>query len=166
FAYLGRGDAQNAVKEMETAVTFDPELALRRSQLAYIYAATGQQDKAQAIVSSLEHPQQDQYISPAALAIAYTGLGERDKALTALERAQHTAQIVAKVYSHPPVEAVHARLREDERSGLMSWLERHGWDNIGAVVGHAPHLGFLVTWLMSGQKVSRVALKKGSACLL
>ena len=100
---------------METAVTFDPELALRRSQLAYIYAATGQQDKAQAIVSSLEHPQQDQYISPAALAIAYTGLGERDKALTALERAVDSHDISLLTGATPLMDKTFDPLRGDAR---------------------------------------------------
>jgi len=87
-------------------------------------------------------------------------------AASPLVRAQQTAQIVAKVYNDLPVETVNALLPENEPSDLMPWLERHASDNIVAVVGHEPHLGFLVTWLMSGQKVSRVALKKGSACLL
>jgi len=115
FAYLGRGDAQNAVKEMETAVTFDPELALRRSQLAYIYVATGQQDKAQAIVSSLEHPQQNQYISPAALAIAYMGLGERDKALAALERAVDSHDISLLTGATPLSDPTFDQLQGDPR---------------------------------------------------
>ena len=87
-------------------------------------------------------------------------------AASPLVRAQQTAQIVAKVYNDLPVETVNALLPENEPSDLVPWLERHATDNIVAVVGHEPHLGFLVTWLMSGQKVSRVALKKGSACLL
>src|SRR5438552_18375742 len=99
------------------------------------------------------------------------GLGELVEKLdvigaSPLLRAQQTAQIVAKVYNDLPVEPVNALLPENEPSDLLPWLERHASDKIVAVFGHEPHLGFLVTWLMSGQKVSRVALKKGSACLL
>jgi phosphohistidine phosphatase len=35
-----------------------------------------------------------------------------------------------------------------------------------AVVGHEPHLGLLVGYLLSGRSVSFVDLKKGGACLL
>jgi phosphohistidine phosphatase SixA len=35
-----------------------------------------------------------------------------------------------------------------------------------AVVGHEPHLGTLVTWLLTGVDEARVPLKKGGACLL
>ena len=48
----------------------------------------------------------------------------------------------------------------------MPWLQQHGTVDLVAIVGHEPHLGILVTWLMAGLNASRVALKKGSACLL
>jgi phosphohistidine phosphatase len=34
------------------------------------------------------------------------------------------------------------------------------------IVGHEPHLGMLVTWLLTGVEESHVDLKKGAACLL
>jgi phosphohistidine phosphatase len=35
-----------------------------------------------------------------------------------------------------------------------------------AVVGHEPHLGTLVTWLLTGVAEPRVPLRKGGACLV
>ena len=35
-----------------------------------------------------------------------------------------------------------------------------------AVVGHEPHVGRLVTWLLTGSSESHVVFKKGGACLL
>jgi phosphohistidine phosphatase len=83
-----------------------------------------------------------------------------------LVRAQQTAQIVAKAYNDLPIATVNALLPETEPSALVPWLQQYPTDNVVAIVGHEPHLGILVTWLMSGLKTSRVALKKGSACLL
>ena len=83
FVYLLHGDQRKAVDEMETSVRFsDPSWHLRRSQLAYI-RRRGEADKAQAIVSSLERagrkPVAKKHVSPAALAIAYTGPTNHDK---------------------------------------------------------------------------------------
>jgi phosphohistidine phosphatase len=83
-----------------------------------------------------------------------------------LVRAQQTAQIVAKAYNDLPIATVNALLPETEPSALVPWLQQYPTDNVVAIVGHEPHLGILVTWLMTGLKASRVALKKGSACLL
>jgi phosphohistidine phosphatase SixA len=35
-----------------------------------------------------------------------------------------------------------------------------------AAVGHDPHLGVLITWLMTGSRDSHVTLEKGGACML
>ncbi|HEX9219501.1 MAG TPA: phosphohistidine phosphatase SixA [Gemmatimonadaceae bacterium] len=87
-------------------------------------------------------------------------------AASPLVRAQQTAQIVAKAYNDLPVETVNALLPENEPSALVPWLQQYPTDNVVAIVGHEPHLGILVTWLMTGLKASRVVLKKGSVCLL
>src|SRR5882762_11329490 len=83
-----------------------------------------------------------------------------------LLRAQQTAVILAKAYNDPPIATVRELLPESEPSELEIRLRQHAAVNVVAIVGHEPHLGILVTWLMSGVKSSRVALSKGSACLL
>jgi phosphohistidine phosphatase len=87
-------------------------------------------------------------------------------AASPLVRAQETARIVADVYGIGTVETTNA-LRPDAANTLfVSWLAAQNRDRTVAVVGHEPHLGMLVTWLMTGIGESRVELKKGAACLL
>lgn len=87
-------------------------------------------------------------------------------AASPLVRAQETARIVAAGYGLAAVETSNA-LRPDTAFTLfVSWLAAQSEDRVVAVVGHEPHLGALVTWLMTGLEESRVAFKKGGACLL
>lgn len=87
-------------------------------------------------------------------------------AASPLVRAQETARIVAEAYAIGTVETTNA-LRPDAANTLfVSWLAAQNHDRSVAVVGHEPHLGILVTWLMTGIGESRVELKKGGACLL
>ncbi len=87
-------------------------------------------------------------------------------AASPLVRAQETARIVAEVYGIGTVDTTNA-LRPDSANTLfVSWLAAQNHDRTVAVVGHEPHLGILVTWLMTGIGESRLALKKGGACLL
>ena len=83
-----------------------------------------------------------------------------------LVRAQQTAEIVAKAYDDLPVATVGALLPESDPPALVTWLLQHAAVSVVAIVGHEPHLGIAVTWLMAGLKASRVALTKGGACLL
>jgi phosphohistidine phosphatase len=90
-----------------------------------------------------------------------------------LVRARETAEIVAPVFKVPRVEIVEALRPERAFDDLVTWLRRrvppNGDENSDltvAVVGHEPHLGGLVTWLMTGSDQPRVNLKKGAACML
>ncbi len=83
-----------------------------------------------------------------------------------LLRAQQTAAIIANAYNDPPIATVRELLPEGDPSALEIRLRQHSKVNVVAIVGHEPHLGVLVTWLMSGVKSSRVALSKGSTCLI
>jgi phosphohistidine phosphatase len=87
-------------------------------------------------------------------------------AASSLVRAQQTAEIVAEAYGGLPVVTVEALSPESEPPALLRWLRQQRTANLVAVVGHEPHLGTLVTWLLTGQAMSRVALRKGGACLL
>ena len=49
---------------------------------------------------------------------------------------------------------------------FVSWCAGLGDKKVVAVVGHEPHLGTLVTWLLAGGNQSRIRLKKGGACLV
>lgn len=87
-------------------------------------------------------------------------------AASSLVRAQQTAEIVAKAYDDVPVSTVEALSPESDPADLVDWLGKHASAEVVAVVGHEPHLGMLVTWLMSERRESRVAMSKGGAALL
>ncbi|HEY2855062.1 MAG TPA: histidine phosphatase family protein [Gemmatimonadaceae bacterium] len=88
-----------------------------------------------------------------------------------LVRARETAEILAPALKITRVEIVDALRPESSFDELVAWLRgrvppNDDDDTAVAVVGHEPHLSGLVTWLMTGQKDSRLELKKGGACLL
>lgn len=87
-------------------------------------------------------------------------------ATSPLTRAAETADIVARAYSGIEVEVVDALAPEHPVDDLLPWLRGHAPEAVVAVVGHDPHLGFLVGWLLTGRHESFVELKKGAACLL
>jgi phosphohistidine phosphatase len=89
-----------------------------------------------------------------------------------LVRARETAEIVAPALRVARIEVVEALRPERPFEDLIAWLRRRTAPNEDAddmtvaIVGHEPHLGGLVTWLMTSQTESRIELKKGAACLL
>lgn len=83
-----------------------------------------------------------------------------------LVRAQQTAEIVRKAYDDIPVNTVEALSPGSDPSALVEWLGEHASAAVVAVVGHEPHLGMLVTWLMTETRESRVEMSKGGAALL
>jgi phosphohistidine phosphatase len=82
-----------------------------------------------------------------------------------LTRAQQTARIVAAHYDGMSVGTTRSLDPESELPAFLAWLREHPLSRI-AVVGHEPHLGTLVTWLLTGVEESRVPMRKGAACLL
>ena len=83
-----------------------------------------------------------------------------------LVRARETAAIVGRAY-RLKVGAASRSLEPDAKpSAFVRWLATHRRADAVAVVGHEPHLGALVTWLLTGVDAQRVELKKGGACLL
>lgn len=81
-----------------------------------------------------------------------------------LVRAKQTAAIVAEAYRIEHVEEVDALAPDAPPEKVLRWLRARGNDEVVAVVGHEPQLGVLVTWLLSGQRETRIVLKKGGAC--
>jgi phosphohistidine phosphatase len=80
-------------------------------------------------------------------------------------RAAQTADIVAREYGCD-VEAVEELTADHKPEDLLPWLQQHRDRQAVAVVGHEPHLGLLVGYLLTGKSVSFVDLKKGGACLI
>jgi phosphohistidine phosphatase len=80
-------------------------------------------------------------------------------------RAADTARVIAETLGVERMEPVDVMLPDHHPRDLAAWLnERRDLATI-AVVGHEPHLGEVVTWLMGGDG-SNVEFKKGGACLL
>ena len=105
------------------------------------------------------------------MARAAEGLHHRAKSLDVLAasplvRAAQTAAIVAKEYGDMAVETVPALSPESAPAAFATWLRTQRGAGVVAVVGHDPHLGMLVTWLMTGLEESRVEIEKGGACML
>jgi len=80
-------------------------------------------------------------------------------------RAQQTAAIVGDAYDGLRAETTASLEPDSAMDDFIEWLRAQRGETV-AVVGHEPHLGTLVTWLMTGIEESRVPLKKGAACLL
>ena len=82
-------------------------------------------------------------------------------------RATQTANIVAAAYDDVAVEQVDALTPESRPQDFVAWLRTREPGERVAAVGHEPHLGALVYWLLTGETVEgRIAMKKGGACLL
>jgi phosphohistidine phosphatase len=82
-------------------------------------------------------------------------------------RAFDTAQIVVETLGlDSEIEVIDALTPEQPSDALLPWLQKQPQDATVAVVGHEPHLGRLVTWLMTGSAESHVLFKKGGVCLL
>lgn len=87
-----------------------------------------------------------------------------------LVRARQTAAIVARVYGIDDVIETPVLTPDARFPAFAAWLRALGVTDDDAppvaVVGHEPHLGHLVTWLLTGQRRSCLGLKKGGACLI
>lgn len=83
-----------------------------------------------------------------------------------LVRAVQTAEIVADALGGMDLTIVEELRPEHAPEDLLPWLRSHDPAATIYLVGHEPHLGFLVGWLLTGRHESFVELKKGSAVML
>ena len=83
-----------------------------------------------------------------------------------LVRAAQTAEIVSKAYGGMDVVTLEELSPERRPDELLGWLRSHQLGDTVAVIGHEPHLGFLIGWLLTGRNDSFVEMKKGGAVLL
>src|SRR5207302_88491 len=87
-------------------------------------------------------------------------------ATSPLTRAVQTGEIVAKAYDGARTVQVAALTPRKPAAALVEWLQAHPRDATVALVGHEPHLGAFVSWMLTGLQESFVVLKKGGACML
>jgi phosphohistidine phosphatase len=83
-----------------------------------------------------------------------------------LVRSRETAAIVARAYRRKVDAATRSLEPKARPTSFARWLATQRKTATVAVVGHEPHLGALVTWLLAGVDERRVELKKAGACLL
>ena len=81
-------------------------------------------------------------------------------------RATQTADIVAAAFHRPATHTVDALTPEHPAADFVQWMHTVDGADVVAAVGHEPHLGRLVSWLVSARKQPILELKKGGACLL
>lgn len=86
-------------------------------------------------------------------------------ATSLLVRARQTAEIVSQAYDDLAVETLPALSPEGSRADVLAWLREHVKERT-ALVGHAPSLDELVAWLVTGEPLPFLSLRKGGACLL
>ena len=86
LSLLKKGDTAGAITELEKAKTPNPG-AWYQGYLGYAYAISGDRAKAEQALRELEELAKRQYVSPAAFATVYLGLGEKEKCLDWLEKA-------------------------------------------------------------------------------
>jgi phosphohistidine phosphatase len=87
-------------------------------------------------------------------------------ATSPLLRAHQTGEIVAAEYGLSIVSTTETLVPSQRLGNFVEWLASRSNNGVTAVVGHDPHLGALVTWLVSGTEEARIELKKGAACLI
>jgi phosphohistidine phosphatase len=83
-----------------------------------------------------------------------------------LVRARQTAEIIADAYQMAGPQVTSSLIPGAEFEDFEDWCSGVGEKNVICVVGHEPHLGMLVTWLLTGTSTSHIRLKKGGACVV
>jgi len=85
--YLQKGMFEEAISNIEKAVTLFPGNTEFRWVLGNAYAAAGKTTEARKILSDLHALDETQYVQPYAFAMIYCALGENEKAIDWLEKA-------------------------------------------------------------------------------
>jgi phosphohistidine phosphatase len=86
-------------------------------------------------------------------------------ATSRLVRAVQTARILASALGLDRFEEIPQLAPGSRPETLAAWLRVRRAGAV-AVVGHEPHLGRLVAWLVTGSQQPPLVLRKGGACLL
>ena len=80
-------------------------------------------------------------------------------------RAVQTATIVAEIY-RAEIEQTSTLEPETAPDDFVHWLRENDHPETIIAVGHQPHCGALLTWLMAGASESHAEFKKGGAALV
>jgi len=79
---------QQAIAELQEALTFNETEVLVLGALAHVYARAGQREEALKLVAKLERIEAEErgYVAPFGIIWAYAGLGDKEQAFAWLER--------------------------------------------------------------------------------
>jgi TolB-like protein/tetratricopeptide (TPR) repeat protein len=86
-ALLQAGRGEEAVAQLDLALTVDPSHPVLLSWLAHVKAVLGCRSQAQALITRARSLERIRYVPPFHLALAYTGLADFDEAFAALDQA-------------------------------------------------------------------------------
>jgi phosphohistidine phosphatase len=81
-------------------------------------------------------------------------------------RAVETAEILSAAHADLPIEQLAQLEPGSPPQPIVAWLAAKRTDGCIALVGHAPDLAHLITYLVSGLDTPLVKIKKGGACLV
>jgi len=87
MAYEQNGQYEDAVSEAQKALSYTPDNTFALASLGYIYAVSGDEEKARETIEHLNRESNKRYVSPYGMAEIYAGLKEKEQALTQLEKA-------------------------------------------------------------------------------
>jgi len=106
MAYASQGRFQVAIREMQTGLKYDSDPQFR-GWLAWIFAVSGQKQRARETLAELNKRSNQQYIPASISASALAALGEREKALAALEKGvQQRESNLAFIRLDPPFSSI------------------------------------------------------------
>ena len=102
MAYEQNGQYEAALGEFHRALELTPGSTFARASLGYIYAVSGDAEKARETLELLNRESNEKYVSPYGIAELYAGLQEIDQALTQLEKAaeEHSWWLVFADINH------------------------------------------------------------------
>ena len=83
-----------------------------------------------------------------------------------LLRAQQTAEIIKEKFKKVNIETIGELKPESPLEMTLAFIKKQKGGDTVAFIGHEPQLGELATFLLTGQKTSFLAFKKGGICLL
>lgn len=86
-AYSQKGMYKEAIDELEAVRSLPDQTPSTLSSIGYIYAVSGQRDKARAILKVLLEKRRTEYVNPHIIATMYLGLNQKEEALKWTETA-------------------------------------------------------------------------------
>jgi eukaryotic-like serine/threonine-protein kinase len=99
WAYLGRGEAEKAVAEMEVSIEPSGRNLNLLATLGMAYGRSEHRAEARRVLHELQELQKTRYVSPVQLSWVHLGLGEKDEAFRLLDRAvEERTPMVSDLY--------------------------------------------------------------------